>query len=102
MTVDVLLQRLARVPRPELSPFWPARVTARATAKPRAARAGSLMWAYWAALLAVGGPFLLTSWERMALVVAIAMAVRTVVMLTAGTTRGRRYSLRSDVRPNSL
>jgi hypothetical protein len=76
MTVDTVLRSLARIPRPQLPPFWPARVTARATAAHRVARTPRAMWWYWTALLAIGGPFLLTSWERLAAVAAGAVAVR--------------------------
>ena len=82
MTVDTLLRALARIPRPHVSPFWPARVTARATRSQPAARAARVMWLYWTALAAVGGPFLLTSWERLAAVAAGAVAVRAVIALT--------------------
>lgn len=85
MTVDRLLRSLARIPRPEVAPFWAARLTARATAVKGAARTSRVMWLYWTALAAVGGPFLLTSWERVALVAAGSLAVRAVIATTART-----------------
>ena len=82
MTVDTLLRALARIPRPRVSPFWSARVTARATRSQPAGRAPRVMWLYWTALAAIGGPFLLTSWERLAAVAVGAAAVRAVIALT--------------------
>jgi hypothetical protein len=87
MTVDTLLRGLARIPRPHVSPFWSARVTARATAGATrlqpVARASRVMWLYWTALAAVGGPLLLTSWQRLAFVAFGAVALRAVIALTA-------------------
>ena len=82
MTIDSWLQRLSRIPRPELRPFWSARVTAHVTATRPAARASRVMWLYWISVTAIGGPFLLTSWERLAAVAATALALRAVVLLT--------------------
>ena len=82
MTVDTLLRALARIPRPHVPPFWSARVTARATQSEPGVRASRVMWLYWTTLAAIGGPFLLTSWERLAGVAAGAVAVRTVIALT--------------------
>ena len=84
MAIDTWLGRLARIPRPQLRPFWSARVTAHATASGtrRAARAPRLMWLYWILLTAIGGPFLLTSWERLAAVAAGALVLRAIVVLT--------------------
>ena len=90
MTIDTLLRGLARIPRPHVSPFWPARVTARATQSRPAARAPRMMWLYWTALAAIGGPFLLTSWERLAAVAAGAVALRAVIALTARMPAQRR------------
>ena len=89
MTVDALLRSLARIPRPEVPPFWAARVTARATAPRARAATPRVMWLYWTALAAIGGPLLLTSWERLAAVAVGAIAVRGVVLLTADRNGGR-------------
>ena len=83
MTVDSLLRSLARIPRPKVPPFWATRATARATEAQPAARLPRLMWLYWTALAAIGGPLLLTSWERLAAVAFGAVAVRAVVALTS-------------------
>jgi hypothetical protein len=83
MTVDTLLRSLARMPRPQLPPFWSARVTARATEAQPAPRLPRVMWLYWTALAAIGGPLLLTSWERLAAVAFGAVALRAVVALTS-------------------
>ena len=83
MTVDTLLRSLARIPRPQVPPFWAARVAAHVTERRSPAATPRLMWLYWTGLAAVGGPLLLTSWERLAAVAAVALAVRAVVALTA-------------------
>ena len=87
MTIDTLLRALARIPRPHVSPFWSARVTARATQSQPWARTSRVMWLYWTALAAVGGPLLLTSWERLAAVAFGAVALRAVVALTRNSFR---------------
>ncbi len=76
MTVETLLRSLARVPRPELPPFWAERVAARAAGSRPAGRMPRVMWLYWTTLAAVGGPLLLTSWERLAAVAAGVAMVR--------------------------
>jgi hypothetical protein len=82
MTVDRLLRSLARIPRPQVAPFWAARMTARA-AEPRPRTATSrLMWVYWTTLAVIGGPLLLTSWERLAAVAAGAAMVKLLRVVT--------------------
>jgi hypothetical protein len=44
------------------------------------------MWLYWTALATVGGPLLLTSWERLAAVALLAVTLRVIVALTARPT----------------
>ena len=82
MTVDTLLRSLARIPRPQLPPFWAARVTAHVTGTRSPAATPRVMWLYWTVLAAIGGPFLLTSWERLAAVAASVLALRAVVLVT--------------------
>ena len=94
MIVNTLLRSLARIPRPQLPPFWSARVTARATEPQRTARMPRVMWLYWTALATVGGPLLLTSWERLVAVAFGAVALRTVVALTARPTTSSRTPAR--------
>jgi hypothetical protein len=90
MTVDTVLRSLARIPRRQLPPFWPARVTARATDRPPRARAPRVMWIYWTAVVVIGGPFLLTSWERLAAIAAGAAAIRAVIGLTRHQSESSR------------
>jgi hypothetical protein len=52
------------------------------------------MWLYWTALAAVGGPLLLTSWERLAAVAFGAVVLRAVVALTARPTTSSRTPAR--------
>ena len=85
MIVDRLLRNLARIPRPHVSPFWSTRVAARAAHIRPAPRTPRLVWVYWTTVAAIGGPFLLTSWDRVALVAATGLAVRAVVAMTART-----------------
>jgi hypothetical protein len=82
MNLDHALRSLARLPRPQVSPFWSARVAARATEIRAPHRVPGAMRLYWLALTIVGGPLLLTSWQRVALVAAVTVALRLVVVLT--------------------
>lgn len=88
MKADDVLESLRRIPRPHLSSFFAARVAALAT--PEAPRRSSrLMPLYWVVLAAAGGPLLLTSWQRVTLVVAVAVAMRGLVALTPAGGRSR-------------
>jgi hypothetical protein len=98
MTVETLLRSLSRIPRPQVPPFWAARVTARATEARRAPATPRVMWLYWIALASIGGPLLLTSWERLAAVAAGALALRAVVLVTARVPTGRATSSRTPGR----
>lgn len=85
------LRVLAALPRPELSPFLPARVVAMAATRP-APRAGSrLMRLYWLVLACVAGTVLAGTWGGVAvLLLATAGAafpgafVRLLVAAAAG------------------
>jgi len=82
MKIDDALRSLSRWPRTEAPPFWPGRVTARVTAAGRRRRVPLVMWIYWTALAVIGGPLLLTSWQRLAGVTAIAGLLWLAVTLT--------------------
>jgi len=88
MKLDALLQSLASLPRPTLSPFFSARTTALAHARPRVTRSRA-MAVYWTLLLLAGGPMLLTSWQRVAGVAVIALLLRVIVVLTPASARSR-------------
>ena len=76
MKVETLLRSLAGIPRPQIPPFWAARVAARAAEAGPRRSTPRVMWVYWTTLAAVGGPLLLTSWERLAAVAAGVAMVR--------------------------
>jgi hypothetical protein len=82
MKIDDALRLLSRFPRREVPPFWPDRVTARATT-PRLRRPAPLvMWIYWIVLAAIGGPLVLTSWQRLAGVTVVAGLLWLAVIAT--------------------
>lgn len=98
MNAEDPLRTLAALPRPRLSPFFPARVAARVTSEPGATpRAASrLMRLYWLVLLLVAGSFLARTWIGL---VALALtgvllafplgAVRVLLTAVAGAARKR-------------
>lgn len=98
MNAEDPLRTLAALPRPRLSPFFPARVTARVTSEPGATpRAVSwLMRLYWLVLLVVAGSFLARTWIGL---VALGLAggflafplgaVRLLLIVVAGAARRR-------------
>lgn len=97
MKAEDPLRALAALPRPRLSPFFPARVTARATSPGTAPRAASrLMRIYWLVLLVVAGSALARTWIGLA---ALALAgvllafplgtVRLLLVLGGGAARRR-------------
>ena len=61
---------LRSIPRPSLSPFFAARVSAQAQSRSR--RAPLILYAYWGALIFVAGPMLAQHWWG--IVVAIVAA----------------------------
>lgn len=91
------LRALATLPRPRLSPFFAARVAARATSAPGLTpRAASrLMRLYWLVLLVVAGSVLARTWIGLAAMVlsgiALAFPLGTVrLLLTAAAGVARR------------
>lgn len=90
------LRALAALQRPALSPFFPARVVARAAERP-APRAGSrLMRVYWLVLACVAGTVLAGTWGGVAVLLLAAAGaafpgalVRLLVAVAAGLA-GRR------------
>ena len=98
MNAEDPLRALAALPRPRLSPFFPARVTARATSEPVATpRAASrLMRLYWLVLLVVVGSVLGRTWIGLAplalagvLLVFPLGTVRLLLALVAGAAPRR-------------
>jgi len=90
------LRALAALPRPELSPFFPARVVARTAAGPPPRPGSRLMRVYWLVLACVTGTALAGTWGGVAiLLLATAGAafpgalVRLLVAVAAGLA-GRR------------
>jgi hypothetical protein len=98
MNAEDPLRALAALPRPRLSPFFSARVTARATSEPGATpRAASrLMRLYWLVLLVVAVSVLARTWIGFA---ALALAgvllafplgtVRLLLTVVVGAARKR-------------
>lgn len=85
MNADDLLLALARLPRPKLPPSFAARTTTRATEAGRQARVPAIMIVYWLALAFVAGPYLMTSWLGIAVVIALAgIAAFPSVLLPTG------------------
>ncbi len=98
MNAEDPIRALAALPRPRLSPFFSARVTARATSLPGAPpRAASrLMRLYWLVLLVVAGSALARTWIGLTVLalagVLAAFPLGTVRMLlgvVAGVARRR-------------
>ncbi|HEX5217363.1 MAG TPA: hypothetical protein VFV98_18005 [Vicinamibacterales bacterium] len=89
MSLERQLRALAKLPRPQIRPFWSARVTARAAAttsqRSSIARGEAL---YWMALTVLIGPLLLTSWQRVVFLILVLLAVRVVAALSVGTDLG--------------
>jgi hypothetical protein len=90
MTIDDELRALAQIPRPTAPPFWSSRVTATATSRLRGATKTPLsVLLYWIVVTALAGPFVLVSWDRLAVLAAILVAVRCLAAVTrhGATTR---------------
>lgn len=88
MSLEDDLHALAKHPKPRLSPFFAARVTAH-VGRASARLAPRIASAYWIALTVIGGPLLLTSWQRFAVVAGVVMLLRLAAALTPEGTSPR-------------
>ena len=91
MSLERQLRSLANLPKPEVRPFWAARVTARATGvtpKPGSVSRGEMI--YWLAVAVFAGPLLLTTWQRVVCLALVLLAVRVVAALSVGADMGVR------------
>ena len=71
-----MLEWLRSIPRPQLTPFFAARVSARAGESRR--RAPALLYAYWAAVIFVAAPMLAQHWWGIVIgIVAVGAATAT-------------------------
>ena len=88
MSLERQLRSLAKLPRPDVRPFWAARVTAEAAATtPKSVSVARGEAIYWIALAVIAGPLLLTSWQRVVCLVLVLVSVRCIAALTVSTSR---------------
>lgn len=99
MTIDDELRTLAHMPRPTASPFWSSRVTATATSRLRGATTTPRpVVIYWVVVIALAGPSVLVSWDRLAVLAAILVAVRCLAAVTRHDATTRAHPVRRPAR----